>query len=189
MVVSGSSRSVGPWACRRPPTTSGIPAAAVYARSRTSGCSTCACTVWRRHERLESGVVVAAVPLFVVAERAHSGSVISLRQGAGRAMGADDGARGHLEVASRFLLEPCCDERLDWRPDRASVRTARQRPHALVRVRDDAPAARTVLESNEKLSDAGPRRARVGVQPNRLEWATRSRPRIGQGGHLGSVVK
>ena len=37
--ASGSSRSAGPWACRRPPTTSAPPAERSARRSRTSGCS------------------------------------------------------------------------------------------------------------------------------------------------------
>jgi transposase len=37
--VSGSSRSVGPWACRRPPTISAPQASARRVRLRMSGCS------------------------------------------------------------------------------------------------------------------------------------------------------
>ena len=40
-VASASSRSAGPWTCRRPPTTSARPASARSASSRTSGCSAC----------------------------------------------------------------------------------------------------------------------------------------------------
>ena len=45
--ASGSSRSAGPWACRRPPSTVARPASAQLARSRTSGCS----SVIRRRTR------------------------------------------------------------------------------------------------------------------------------------------